>query len=76
MNKTIIRTLLVCIGIPLAFFFLSFISQPRASDIAPELGLAFSLAGLFYIVPGIILALIKSSRDVGKEYCFLLHCCW
>jgi ABC-type transport system involved in multi-copper enzyme maturation permease subunit len=66
MNKVVIRTVLVCFAIPLVLFCVSFIRQPGYNDFVSGLGLAFSVAGLLYIIPGIILAIIKQSRSVGQ----------
>jgi hypothetical protein len=68
MNKTILRTLLICIAIPVGLFFISFLLNPSANDALLVLGLILFLAGLVYIIPGIILALVKDdrTRNVGK----------
>lgn len=68
MNKTILRTLLICIGIPLGLFSISFLLNPSAHDLLTVLGLLLCLAGLIYIIPGLILALVKDerTRNVGK----------
>ena len=66
MNKTIIRTIAVCIAIPIGFFVIFFAPNPRAADIMPGLGLAFSIAGLLYIIPGVVLVISKRSRQIGQ----------
>ena len=64
MNKTVLNTLLVCIAIPLVFGVVG--SFDSFGELPIILGLAFVIAGLLYILPGIILALIKERRQVGK----------
>ena len=68
MNKATIRTMAVCIGIPLLLWIFTFVSSPSASDTWTVLGLIFICLGLLYIIPGIVLVLIKdtNSRNVGK----------
>jgi hypothetical protein len=64
MNKQVLNTLLVCVAIPLVFGVLGSIGG-NVKDLPIILGLAFVIAGALYLLPGIILALIKDKRFVG-----------
>lgn len=64
MDKKVLKTLLICIAIPLVFGGIGSVGQ-SVGDVPIMLGLSFMVAGLLYILPGIILAIIKDQRLVG-----------
>ncbi len=66
MNKKLLTTILVCIGIPLVLYLVGSIGS--GSFDPSGLGVSFFLAGALYFIPGLIISLIRnpSSRDIGK----------
>ncbi len=63
MKKETLITIAVCFILPILFTLATSVGNTK--DFFQILGLCFFCAALIYIIPGIILAIIESTRKVG-----------